>query len=460
MAVAEGGGVGEVDERQPGAWRSRRPRGSRRSSPARTGLRPGRRRLAGGRVGRRGDALRPPPRRPHVLAVPPEALDRRRGGDPDGARATVQVVEHAGAARPGRPAAPPARRPRRRGRRRAAGAGPGASGAGVVHGDSLTDPGNWHHAARARQPTSWWSVPLSCGTDACWRPVARTRRRPPGGGSSRAARSSRGSRREDAVVREVREELGCEVARDRDAGRAPSRSSRATRCGSRWPSWSTGSRCRTSTTRCAGSVPRSSTRSTGWRPTCRSSTSCASCCSTATGSRAATSAARSASAGPCAGRPGRGRRRCTGCSTGCARGCGAPEVLGTDARGREVLTYLPGAIVDVDDELLTDAQLVDLAGWTRELHDASDGFDGDGPVAVVRRSTARTGRAQRRRAVQRGASTATGVVGVFDWDLAGPTTRLFELAHLAWTGVPLFREPRRRGRAAAGADGRRRTAAA
>jgi Ser/Thr protein kinase RdoA (MazF antagonist) len=32
------------------------------------------------------------------------------------------------------------------------------------------------------------------------------------------------------------------------------------------------------------------------------------------------------------------------------------------------------------------------------------------------------------------------VVGVFDWDLAGPTTRLFELAHLAWTGVPLYRE--------------------
>ena len=29
------------------------------------------------------------------------------------------------------------------------------------------------------------------------------------------------------------------------------------------------------------------------------------------------------------------------------------------------------------------------------------------------------------------------LVGVFDWDLAGPSTRLLELAHLAWHGVPL-----------------------
>jgi thiamine kinase-like enzyme len=29
--------------------------------------------------------------------------------------------------------------------------------------------------------------------------------------------------------------------------------------------------------------------------------------------------------------------------------------------------------------------------------------------------------------------------GVFDWDLAGPSTPLMELAHLAWTGIPLYR---------------------
>lgn len=31
------------------------------------------------------------------------------------------------------------------------------------------------------------------------------------------------------------------------------------------------------------------------------------------------------------------------------------------------------------------------------------------------------------------------VVGVFDWDMAGPSTRLFELAHVAWNCVPLYR---------------------
>ena len=31
------------------------------------------------------------------------------------------------------------------------------------------------------------------------------------------------------------------------------------------------------------------------------------------------------------------------------------------------------------------------------------------------------------------------LTGVFDWDLAGPSTPLLELAHLAWHGIPLFR---------------------
>jgi aminoglycoside phosphotransferase (APT) family kinase protein len=31
------------------------------------------------------------------------------------------------------------------------------------------------------------------------------------------------------------------------------------------------------------------------------------------------------------------------------------------------------------------------------------------------------------------------LTGGFDWDLAGPSTPLMELAHLAWNAVPLFR---------------------
>jgi hypothetical protein len=32
------------------------------------------------------------------------------------------------------------------------------------------------------------------------------------------------------------------------------------------------------------------------------------------------------------------------------------------------------------------------------------------------------------------------VVGVFDWDMSGPTTPLFELAFIAWNCVPLWRD--------------------
>ena len=41
-----------------------------------------------------------------------------------------------------------------------------------------------------------------------------------------------------------------------------------------------------------------------------------------------------------------------------------PQVLGEDEQGREVLSYLPGHVVDVDTELLTDGQLVSLVSWT------------------------------------------------------------------------------------------------
>jgi hypothetical protein len=115
-----------------------------------------------------------------------------------------------------------------------------------------------------------------------------------------------------------------------------------------------------------------------------------------------------------------------------------PRVLGTDARDREVLTYLPGRIVDVDDELLTDAQLADLTRWVRGLHDATSGWTDDGPWRFFDVEDAELV-GHNDVAPYNVAFDGDRVVGVFDWDLAGPTTRLFELAHLAWTGVPLYR---------------------
>ena len=114
-------------------------------------------------------------------------------------------------------------------------------------------------------------------------------------------------------------------------------------------------------------------------------------------------------------------------------------MLGIDARGREMLTYLPGAIVDVDAELLTDAQLADMAGWTRGCTTRSTGLDGAaGPWRCFHVPDA-TVVGHNDIAPYNLCFEGDPLVGVFDWDLAGPTTRLIELAHLAWSGVPLFR---------------------
>jgi 8-oxo-dGTP diphosphatase len=117
---------------------------------------------------------------------------------------------------------------------------------------------------------------------------------------------------------------------------------------------------------------------------------------------------------------------------------GVPKVLGQDTCGREVLSYLPGRVVDVDRELLSGGQLAELGRWTRELHTVVAGFADQGPWRFF--PVGRTEIVGHNDIAPYNVCFAGDrLVGVFDWDLAGPTTRLFELAHLAWNGVPLFR---------------------
>jgi 8-oxo-dGTP diphosphatase len=117
---------------------------------------------------------------------------------------------------------------------------------------------------------------------------------------------------------------------------------------------------------------------------------------------------------------------------------GVPQVLGTDERGREVLTYLPGDVVDVDRDLLNERQLEGLAHWARRFHDVVVGFDDPGPWRYdgVDESDIV---AHNDLAPYNACFQGDHLTGVFDWDLAGPSTRLLELAHLAWVGVPMFR---------------------
>lgn len=116
-----------------------------------------------------------------------------------------------------------------------------------------------------------------------------------------------------------------------------------------------------------------------------------------------------------------------------------PHVLGFDEHGREILSFLPGRVVDIDSELLTTAQLQSVVAWTRSFHNAVDAFDHRGPwrFSEIRQPTLI---GHNDVAPYNVCFDGDDLVGVFDWDLAGPTTPLLELAFIAWNCVPLWRD--------------------
>jgi Phosphotransferase enzyme family len=116
-----------------------------------------------------------------------------------------------------------------------------------------------------------------------------------------------------------------------------------------------------------------------------------------------------------------------------------PRVLGFDERGRESLSYLPGRVVDIDTELLTDAQIASVVGWTRTFHAAVAGFAHPGPWRYFPLPSP-TLIGHNDIAPYNVCFDGDELTGVFDWDLAGPTTPLLELAFIAWNCVPLWRD--------------------
>jgi hypothetical protein len=121
------------------------------------------------------------------------------------------------------------------------------------------------------------------------------------------------------------------------------------------------------------------------------------------------------------------------------RVAGIPRVLGQDEQGREVLSYLHGRVVDVDSELLTDGQLGALLAWTREFHKVVAGFSHPGPWRFFPVAEP-TLICHNDIAPYNACFAGDDLAGVFDWDLAGPSTPLFELAFIAWNCVPLWRD--------------------
>jgi len=120
---------------------------------------------------------------------------------------------------------------------------------------------------------------------------------------------------------------------------------------------------------------------------------------------------------------------------------GAPRVLGFDAQGREVLTYVPGHVPrNASPEVATDLALFEAGRLLGRYHKAASGFSlppgvvwygggaDPGPGEVVCHNDLAP-----RNTVFRGGRPVPFV----DFDLAYPATPAWDAAHLAWQFVPL-----------------------
>ncbi|WP_199849549.1 NUDIX domain-containing protein [Blastococcus sp. Marseille-P5729] len=121
----------------------------------------------------------------------------------------------------------------------------------------------------------------------------------------------------------------------------------------------------------------------------------------------------------------------------------APDVLGFDECGREVLTYLPGGTVRPDDEMVSDEAVASCGRALRELHDQMATFRPDGVrrwrygVRVLRPGEVVC---HNDPGLYNWAFDGDRAVGLFDWDMAGPGDPRDDLGFLAWTAIPLYRE--------------------
>jgi hypothetical protein len=121
----------------------------------------------------------------------------------------------------------------------------------------------------------------------------------------------------------------------------------------------------------------------------------------------------------------------------------APQVLGIDDQGREVLTYIAGrpSLRPWLPVLRSDAGLIEIGNTLRDLRSALNDFVPPAD-AVWRTEPAPGSSAMRHGDVGPWNMLWDGerLVGLIDWDCAEPAPPLWDLAQAAWYTVPLFRD--------------------
>ena len=140
---------------------------------------------------------------------------------------------------------------------------------------------------------------------------------------------------------------------------------------------------------------------------------------------------------------------------------GAPLPLGVDEQGREVLSFVPGEVHrhPLPPGAAGDDVLVALARLIRTLHEASAGWVPP-PGAVWGGTPTNAGQITERAELVSHRDYATGNVvfrdglpaALIDFDLAMPTTRLYDIANALWYWAPFkWGDPRDRAPALADA---------
>lgn len=118
-----------------------------------------------------------------------------------------------------------------------------------------------------------------------------------------------------------------------------------------------------------------------------------------------------------------------------------PEPLGWTKDGREALAYVRGKVptYPLPDWVYADAVLKRAAKWMRRLHDATAEYtDSEAHWRLPARRPAEV-ICHNDFAPYNMVFRDHELVGVIDWDFAGPGPRLWDLAYLAYRLVPLMR---------------------